>query len=83
MCTEEGAGRWRLEEAVRGPWPEQGLESDSGSGGRRVVVGESVQGLGMTSGCPRWRIAGSRGSGSSGGIQTTVGDSRPPRRKYA
>lgn len=49
---------------------------DSG-GGHRVVVGESVQDSGMTSGCPRWRMARSRDSGSISGDTDKAGRTLP------
>lgn len=92
--TEEGAGHRRLEEAVRRPWPEWGWRAavtvvvgvdgdgsgDSG-GGHRVVVGESVQDSGMTSGCPLWRMARSRSSGSTRRGTDKAGQHTPPGEK--
>lgn len=49
---------------------------DSG-GGHRVVVGESVQDSGMTSGCPRWRMASSRDPGSISGDTDKAGSTFP------
>lgn len=55
---------------------------DSG-GGHRVVVGESVQDSGMTSGCPQWRMARSRDPGSisgeyrQGGQHVPLGEKTP------
>lgn len=93
--TKEGAGRRRLEEAVRRPWPEWGWRAavtvlvgvdgdgsgDNGGGGHRVVVGESVQDLGMTSGCPLWRMARSRSSGSTSGGTDKAGSTLPQEKR--